>query len=69
MSMTVAVVGSDISKVRVSTQGSSKTFDVQRTQTGPGAVSFGDPSLYGENTVTYEGLDTSGHVIATTHST
>ena len=69
MSMTVVVVGSDISKVRVSAKGSTETFDVQRTQPGPGAVSFDDPSLYGENQVTYEGLDAAGHLIATTHST
>lgn len=69
MTMTVAITGPDISKVRVTPDGSSKTFDVQRTQPGPGAVSFPDPSRYGEKTVTYEGLDSTGHVIATTHST
>jgi hypothetical protein len=69
MSMSVVVIGPGISKVRVTVDGSSETFDVHRYQPGPGAVSFYDPSDYGEKPVTYEGLNSTGQVIATTRTT
>lgn len=67
VSMSVAVVGNDIMSLRVTVEGSGKTFGVQRTESGPGAVAFVNPT-YGEQSVTYEGLDATGRVVATSHS-
>jgi hypothetical protein len=68
MSVSVVVVGPDTSQLRVTVEGSQTTFNVNRSQPGPGATTFEDPSFYGDKTVTYEALDSSGNVIATTRS-
>jgi hypothetical protein len=61
----VAVVGDSVVSVRVSTSEGAFVVPVQRNKTGPGAVTFEDPSGYGTVEVTYEGLDLDGAVIAT----
>jgi hypothetical protein len=61
----VAIVGERVVSVRVSTNKDAFVVPVQRNKPGPGAVTFEDPSEYGEVEVTYQGLDSAGRVIAT----
>ena len=69
LTMSVVVVGSDVSQVRVGHLGSSKIFAVHRTEPGPGAVAFSDPSHYDdESPVGYEALDATGRIIAETQA-
>jgi hypothetical protein len=65
LTQSVTVVGDSVVSVRVSTREGAFVVPVQRNKTGPGAVTFEDPSKYGEVEVTYEGLDRDGRVIAT----